>query len=167
MSLFRGNYEEALECTKLATLCAPSEPSVWYDHGLSFLFLNKWQQAIESFDTCIFLVERLKEETYIADCWFNKGICFLSMGDFPNAYSSYKKALKMDPSFKEVQDAIKSIRKLPDVFFTEFKDTMDNLFIQYDESLNEILTHLNESYLNVTLSDDEKEISEIRNTPLF
>ncbi|KJV76999.1 tetratricopeptide repeat family protein [Orientia tsutsugamushi str. UT76] len=64
-----------------------------FNVGISFLELNKYQEAIENFDLTI------KYNSNCAEAYYNKGICLLELGQYQEAIESYNLAIKYNPNY--------------------------------------------------------------------
>lgn len=109
--LKKKDYKSALKLAEKEAKKNPQNPFAWYAKGTSLLNLKKYKNAIDAFQT---FVENNRSNkiwgfSYLGDCY--KGL-----KDYSKAILNYKKALELDPKYKNALLALEfCYRQLNDV----------------------------------------------------
>lgn len=72
-----------------------AEPwGIFFDAGLIYYNDDELTSALDCFDTAIMLKKDFPE------AWNNRGVCFLRIGHFQEAFRSINEALRLNPNYK-------------------------------------------------------------------
>jgi tetratricopeptide (TPR) repeat protein len=82
-------YDIAVECYRDSIALRPSEKA-WYNMGLCLIELNKYQDAITSFDEVL----NQNKNDYLS--WWGKGLCYFSIGDYGEAEKCFDNAITIN-----------------------------------------------------------------------
>lgn len=107
----RGHYDASLQTLNFAMKKTPSDPEIFYQRGLTYIKLNRLEDALNDFDSSIIL------NPNNASAWGERGHVKLMIKDFQGAIYDYEKSVSI-------------YNKSPQAFY--------NLALAYDKSGNKI-----------------------------
>ena len=101
----QGRYEAAIDCCVLATLLDPDEGNPYNDIGSYLIELCRFDEAIEWLDMAL----NAPINEYRHYPLYNLARIAEINGDWDEAISSYKEALKLKPSYKAAEVSLTRI----------------------------------------------------------
>jgi tetratricopeptide (TPR) repeat protein len=97
----RSRYQEAFACYDSILSIDPSFSPAWFNKGFIHLeYLAEYAEGVDDFTTAV----RLNPSYYQA--FYNRGLCFESLGKKKEAEADYRKALSLKPDYTEAAKAL-------------------------------------------------------------
>ncbi|HMA04450.1 MAG TPA: tetratricopeptide repeat protein [Methanomicrobiales archaeon] len=84
-----GKFESAIDLLTKALILRPQFPVAWYQKGVCQVQLDKVDDALASYDTC------LNHDPYHAEAWFNRGMLLKKQGQHEEGDRSVKRAIDL------------------------------------------------------------------------
>lgn len=84
-----GKYDFAIDLLNRALVLRPHFPVAWYQKAVCQDSLDKREEALTSYDSC------LTHDPYHAEAWFNRGMLLKKMGRDEEGDRSVKKAVDL------------------------------------------------------------------------
>jgi len=88
-----GEYEQAVQCLRIALEKDPRSQIDWFHLGLAHKRLRQWEQACEAFRACIRVGPQMAE----AQC--NLGHTLMDSGDLSGSIAAYEEAVRLRPDY--------------------------------------------------------------------
>ena len=98
-------YEKSMELFRRIILLEPANYKAYYNLGISYYNLGRFEDALDAYKTAIKVNPNYKHGYY------NIGLLHESTGDFQKAVEAYKKALEIDPNYIYAMHALNSVRQ--------------------------------------------------------
>ncbi len=99
-----GHFHKAIECFKNAHLSNSNEATFLIYKGVLLLRIGKYSEAAET------LIKATKcEKGYIDEAFYNLGIVRIAQSNYEEASEYFKKALEIDPKYKEAKQQLKDV----------------------------------------------------------
>ena len=97
MSLLKDNqkYEEALKCFNEFILVKKDDPSALLYQAICLKNLNKYSEAIESYNAVIKL-NLSNDPSLSLNAFFNKALCLEKLSEYEKAIECYNQVIKLD-----------------------------------------------------------------------
>ncbi len=110
-----GSFEGAYPAIEKAISLYPDYVDLLFYKAVILMQLNKYKEAIETFDQCLEIGEdHIKYLTQKGlgsfQGWYYKGMCYEKMEDKENAKKCYEKALALSPTHKEAAIALAKVK---------------------------------------------------------
>jgi len=83
-------HPEAVEACREALRLKPDEFGLWYNLGISYLCLGRWQEAVEAYREAV----RLKPD--FTEAWVGLGAAYFSSGNRSAALEAVKELRRYD-----------------------------------------------------------------------
>jgi tetratricopeptide (TPR) repeat protein len=92
---FNSDPGQALACFDLAITQKPEDPVAWFNKGVSWVVMERYDEALESYD------EALSRGYDNVETWHNKGLTLSQLGRHQEAIEAYDRASTLQPDFSE------------------------------------------------------------------
>jgi tetratricopeptide (TPR) repeat protein len=90
-----GRSNDAIEYSKKAFGQDFSSPYAWFNQGSILFYLEKYDHAIEAYNTAIEI------DPQYAEAWNDEGTAHHSLNRYEDAIKAYNKAIEIDPQYAE------------------------------------------------------------------
>ncbi len=105
-----GHLNKALEWFHKAHITNPAEATFLIYQGVTFLRIEKFDKAIETFQKATNC-----ENGCIDEAFYNLGVGYLIRKNYKEAVFCFEKALEIDPKYKEAKQQLKDVKKVLDI----------------------------------------------------
>jgi len=98
------DFDQAIQDYTSAVQLNPSAARAHFGLGyIHYEYLKVYDQAIKHY------ADALKADSQWPEAWFNRGLCYESLGDVSAAAADYRKALEINPDYQNAITALKRI----------------------------------------------------------
>ena len=115
------SYEYAIEFLKKLIAKQGDNSLYWKLMGDIFYEMEKYKEAVDSYNKAILKLKKKAADEYIADLYNGIAACYLELSNYKEALSFYKKALKQSP--KDVY----TLLSVAQLYFYRLKDYKEAL----------------------------------------
>lgn len=102
-----GRLHKSIEWYQKAHETTPSEATFLIYKGVTFLRIEKFDEAVETF-----LKATNCEKGCVDEAFYNLGVAYLIQRNYSEAKLCFEKALEIDPKYKEAKQQLKDVIKV-------------------------------------------------------
>ncbi|NMF58385.1 tetratricopeptide repeat protein [Pseudanabaena yagii] len=123
----KSEYKDALENFDLAIQIDPEYEDAWYRRGLTLAKLERYEEAIASFDKAI-EITTLKNPKNADKLWYDRGVAYSNYKAYEEAISSFQKAIDIRKDY-----SLNTSYSDPNVFYYDAEYKLGNALKENQE----------------------------------